>query len=93
MEDIFEIVGEFITELFFETSKSKKIPLWIRIPIIVILLGFYFTIIGLFVMIGIKQLNQNFIVGLFLIITALVISICVFIILFQKRRNNRNDNS
>ena len=64
MEILMEVLFELIFEGGYELSKSKKIPKWIRYPLIgLILLGFILIFL-LIVFVGILIWNENMWVGL-----------------------------
>ncbi len=70
-----EIIFEFILELFLEgsveISKSRKVPKWIRYPLIIIIALFFIAIIGLLLLEGILVLKENMLIGIFLILIGL----------------------
>lgn len=70
-----EIIFEFILELFLEgsieISKSRKVPKWIRYPLIIIISLFFIAIIGFILLEGILVLKENMLIGIFLILIGL----------------------
>ncbi len=86
MEILFEAFGELFFELFFMMAKSKRIPLWVRILIIILLVSFYsFLIISIFI-IGLKALKSNLILGIFLILASLLILIGFLVMILRKQK-------
>lgn len=77
MEFLFEMLLELIDEGTVKLSKSKKVPNYIRYPLIVIIVLFYAGIIGIVLFAGVVSFQQNFILGIILIAGALLISIVV----------------
>lgn len=93
MELLMEILFELIFEGGYELSKSKKVPKWIRYPLIgLILLGFI-AIFLLIILVGILIWDENMWVGLLMFV------ISVFFlysgvkefkkVYFQKKVENR----
>lgn len=86
MEILFEALGELFFELFFMMAKSKRISLWIRILIIILLVSFYsFLIISIFI-IGLKALKSNLILGIFLILASLLNLIGFLVMILRKQK-------
>ena len=67
MEDIIEFILELILEGGIEASKNKKIPKFIRYPLILITILFFIAIIGLIFFVGIMLLKDSIIGGIFII--------------------------
>lgn len=74
MEFIFEFLFELLFEGIFEASKSKRIPKYIRYPLIILIIIFFAIIIGLMIFTGIVILNKNILGGLFFLIISLIIA-------------------
>lgn len=68
MEYIFEFILELVFEGIIEVSKRNKIPKYIRYPLIGIILLFFIAVIGLVIFTGIIFLNENIVLGIFLIV-------------------------
>ncbi len=74
LEFILEIAleaSEIATEGSFEAGKNKKIPKYIRYPLIVIISLIYIAIIGLILVAGILSLKDETLVGIILILIGL----------------------
>ncbi len=70
-------------EYIFEVSKSRKIPKYIRYPLIVIISVFFIAIIGLIFFIGILSLKENILLGILFILIGLFMFI-MSVIKFRK---------
>lgn len=77
MEYLIEFILELVFEGSIEVSKSKKIPKFIRYPLIVIISLFFIIVIGLIFLAGIVSLKKNALIGMFLI------SIGIFMIIMS----------
>lgn len=89
MEYIIEFIFELLFEGSLEISKNKKVPKYIRYPLIVIILIFFILVIGLILLTGILSLKENIIIGLLFIIIGLLLltlSIIKFIKIYLKRK-------
>lgn len=83
MELIFEILIELILEGTFKASKSKKIPKYIRYPLIIIIVAFFIAVIGLILFTGALILKENLTAGILIILIGLFMLI-MSIIKFRK---------
>ncbi len=79
MEYLFEIILELLFEGSIEISKSKKIPKYIRYPLIAIIASFFLAIIGLILFVGIISLKENILLGIFFILIGLFMFIASII--------------
>ncbi len=75
MEYIFEFILELVLEGGIEVSKSRKIPNYIRYPLIGILSLFFIAVIGLVFIAGILLLKENIPSGILLILVGLFLLI------------------
>ncbi len=83
MEYIFEFLLELVLEGSIVVSKNRKIPKYIRYPIIIIISLFFIAVIGLIFLAGILSLKENKILGLLFIFIGLFMFI-IGIIKFRK---------
>ena len=94
MDLIIEIILELIFEGTVEISSNKKVPKWIRYPLIAILTLLISTIIiGIFIL-GIHFYQENIIIALFLIIISIIFSvsgISKFKKLYLEKKEDNND--
>ncbi len=72
---IFEFMIELVLEGCIEVSKSRKIPNYIRYPLIGILSLFFIAVIGLVFIAGILLLKENIPSGILLILVGLFLLI------------------
>lgn len=68
METIFEFILELLLEGSIEISKSRKIPKYIRYPLIGLLSLFFLAVVGLIFLAGILCLKENIFAGILLIL-------------------------
>ncbi|MDE5539563.1 MAG: hypothetical protein K2J20_03675 [Bacilli bacterium] len=73
MELLVEFIGEIILEGAVELIKSKKVPLGIRIFLILLVSGLYLGLVVVFLYLGIKGLKDNIFISLIVIIMGLFI--------------------
>ncbi len=59
MEWLFEFIMELVLEGSIEASKSRKIPKYIRYPLIALIAVFFIAIIGIIFLTGIMLLKEN----------------------------------
>lgn len=83
MEYLFEFIIELVLEGSIEVSKNRKIPKYIRYPLIVLISLIFMGVIGLILMVGILALEENVLLGIFFIILGLFMFI-LCIIKFRK---------
>lgn len=83
MEFIIEFIIDFLFESSIEVSKDKKVPKYIRYPLIAIISLFFIVIIGLIFYTGIIVLKESIIAGIILILIGLYMFIAG-IIKFRK---------
>lgn len=83
MEFIFEFILELIFEGSIEVSKNRKIPKYIRYPLIVIISLFFILVIGLIFFTGILSLKKNLLLGIALILIGMLMLI-MSVIKFKK---------
>lgn len=94
MDLLFEFLGELIFEGSIELSKNKKVPKWIRYPLIVFILLLFLIVDFLFVFVSITILKENIIGGiLFSIFTIffIVMSIIKFKKMYFKKKKVINN--
>lgn len=83
MEYIIEFILELILEGSIEASKSNRISKYIRYPLIVIISLVFVAVIVLIFFIGTLALEDNIIVGIFIILIGLFLLVSA-IIKFRK---------
>lgn len=83
MEYIFEFILELVFESSIDASKNKKIPKYIRYPLIVIIALFFIIVIGLIFLTGILSLKENVVAGIFFILIGIFMTI-MSIVKFRK---------
>ena len=84
MDLIYEIILELILEGTLELSSNKKVPKWIRYPLLGVLIVLYSIIMFGILFIGINSINENFWVSIFLIVISLVLFIGTIIAIKSK---------
>ncbi len=96
MEYVFEFIIELIFEGSIEVTKNSKFPKYIRYPLIVLLMLFFITVIGLILLTGVLSFKKNIILGFFFILLGIgmfVMSIIKFKkIYLTKRDSNSKQN-
>lgn len=83
MEYIIEFILELVFESSVEISKSKKVPKYIRYPLIIIIALFFIAVIDLIFLVGILSLKENTLLGIFFIVAG-IIMLLSSIIKFKK---------
>lgn len=93
-----EIIWEFIMELFLEGSieiaKSKKVPKWIRYPLMLIIALIFLAVFGGIIFLGVLSLKKNvagglFVIGVGVLLTALALrKFITFVHEFKKETRN-----
>ena len=68
MDFIIELIFEILFDGLLETSKSNKVPKFIRYPLIVIILLFFVLVIGFIFIVSILAFKESIIAGILLII-------------------------
>lgn len=72
MEFIIELILELILEGTIEISSNKKVPKWIRYPLIFVLILLLSLVIILFFILGISLYKENIVVSIFLITIGII---------------------
>lgn len=72
MEFLIELLLEIIFEGSVEISSNKKVPKWIRYPLIVLIVLFFAVVIFGLLLLGIAIINKSLIGGLFIIVISLI---------------------
>ena len=71
MEFLIELIMELVFEGTLDQSTNRKVPNWIRYPLIV-LVGLFFTaVVGIILLVGLVVLREYWFVGLPLIALAI----------------------
>lgn len=83
MEYLFEFILELVIEGGIEVSKSRKIPGYIRYPLIGIISLFFVAVIGIIFLAGFLSIKENLFVGIFFILLGLFLFI-MSVIKFRK---------
>lgn len=94
MEILFEFIFELIFESGIEASKNKKLPKYIRYPLVAIVSLFFIAVIGLIIAVGVFVLNENVLFGVFLILIG-ILMVLTSVIKFKKLYwvKKRDDNN
>lgn len=97
MDFIIELIFEFLFDGMLETSKSNKVPKFIRYPLIVIILLFFVLVIGFIFIVSILAFKESIIAGILLIIIDLFLIIGIISKLkkeyFAKNKNSSLNNT
>lgn len=92
MEFIIEFILELVLESGIEASKSRRIPKYIRYPLIVMIALFFIAVIGIVFLAGILALKENIPLGIFIIAIGSFIVLRGFVMLrktYLKRCRKR----
>lgn len=96
MDELIEFILELLLEGTIELSSSRKVPKYIRYPLIfLITLFFLAVIIGIFV-IGVLLIDESILAGLLFIILSIIFgigSIIKFKNLYLQKKNEKSDES
>ena len=68
MDFIIELIFEFLFDGMLETSKSNRVPKFIRYPLIIIIILFFILVIGFIFIVSILAFKESIIAGILLII-------------------------
>lgn len=95
MEDIIELILDLILEGSIEISKNKKLPKWIRYPLIGLITLFFSFIIILIFTLGIMISNESALLGMFIIIISFIFFIMGVLkfkelYLVKKKKSKKN---
>lgn len=90
MEILFEFILELVLEGSIEVSKNKKIPKYIRYPLILILFIFFLFVIGLIFLVGFLILKENILLGSCFIFIGIIFFLCC-VVKFYKIYLKRKD--
>lgn len=91
MEFLFEFILELVLDGSVEVAQDRKVPKFIRYPLIGFLALCFLAVIGLIIFAGIMVLKENIFVGVFLILLGLLLFI-MSIIQFRKTYLTRRSN-
>ena len=81
MEFLIEVLLELILEGGIEISSNKKVPKWIRYPMIVLILLFFTFVIVAILALGMYILTKNIFMGI------VIITIGVILLISQRERS------
>ena len=89
MDILLELIMEIVMDGTIYTAQNKKVSLWIRIPLILILLLFFgFIIIGCFLAgITIMQ-KEGFLKGLIMVVIAFLLLFAVMIQIYDYQKKH-----
>lgn len=88
MDFIFEIVGEILIEGAFEIISNKKIPKWIRYPILMFITLFYSLIVGTFIYLGLDFLKKSIITSLIIFLIAIFLIIMIVVVIIKNKKKH-----
>jgi len=73
-----DILFEFLIDLAFEgtleLSTSRKVPAWIRYPLMILIALFFLAVIGLVFLVGVLMLKEMVLVGIAFIILGVLMT-------------------
>lgn len=84
MDILFEIILELVFEGTLAASKSRRIPKFIRYPLIVIIALLFIAVIGIMFLTGILAIKENLLFGIFLILLG-VFMLVTSVFKFRKK--------
>lgn len=90
MELLFEFLGEILFEGLIEIIKSKKISLWIRISLFIIISVFYLGLMFLLLWVSVKSLKDNLILGIILGVLSLILLAIYLIFIYKLYKGTLN---
>lgn len=90
MELLIEFLGEILFEGLTEIIKSKKISLWIRVPLFILISGFYLGIMFLLLWVSIKALKNNLIYAIILGMLSLILLAIYLIFIYKLYKGTLN---
>lgn len=92
-----DLLGEIFFELLLEGSlelgTNRKVPKWIRYPVLILLVLFFSLIVGLIFVVGLSILKKNVGIGLFLIAAAIILligTIIKFKNIYKSKKDSQN---
>ena len=83
MEFFIELILELIFEGSLEASQNKKIPKFIRYPLIFLIIAFFISVIGIILLVSIISYKENIMLSILFMLIALIM-IVSGIIKFKK---------
>ncbi len=75
MEFLFELILELFLEGSIEISTSKKINKWIRYPLMILVILFFLSVIGLIFLTGFLSFSTNKVLSIFIIMIGIIMII------------------
>lgn len=90
MELLFEFLGEILFEGLIEIIKSKKISLWIRVPLFIIISVFYLGLMFLLLWASVKSLKDNLIFGIVLGVLSLILLAIYLLFIYKLYKGTLN---
>lgn len=73
MDDLIEFFIELLIDGSIEISKSKKVPKWIRYPIIIVLILLFSLIFLLLIYFGLSLLKESIIFGSIILLITFIL--------------------
>lgn len=89
MEFLFEFILELFLERSMEASSNKKLSKWIRYPLMLLVIVFFVSVIGLVFLTGILSFSTNKMFSIFILIMGILMlvgTILKFKDLYLKRK-------
>lgn len=85
---LFEILAEIIVELFFESAiegaKCSKLPKWLRIVLLLIVIIAFTAVIAFMIFLGVLALKNNVIAGIVVILASVLIALALILKTFKE---------
>lgn len=86
MELLFEFIGEILIEGLVEIVKNKKISLWLRIPLFLIISIGYLGLLALMIVLCVKSFLDNLLLGIILLVLSLVLLFIYIVFIYKLRK-------
>lgn len=86
MELLFEFIGEILIEGLVEIVKNKKISLWLRIPLFLIISIGYLGLLALMIVLCVKSFSDNLLLGIILLVLSLVLLFIYIVFIYKLRK-------
>lgn len=93
MDELFEFIFEILLDIGAEASQNKRIPKWIRYPLLVIFVLLFVFVFGVLLLVGFTSLKTDPLLGSILIGGAILLAVGLYFKYKDEKKKRRGRKS
>lgn len=91
MDDLLEVIVELVLDLLFEASGDKKLPKWVRYPLIGILSLLACGMVVILVAASISLMKDNVVAGAIVLAVVCLVILALVVVMVRRYRKRKKE--